>query len=290
MPPTDHSIPPFSMALTIAGSDPSGGAGIQADIKTFTLFGVACGAAVSCLTAQNSLGVSGVVPVSPEFVAEQIGRVLDDLPVTHIKIGMVGEPRVAEAIAAALAGFAGQIVYDPVLRASTGDALAVAGLPATLRTGLLKLATVLTPNRHELEVLAGHPVTNRQEALEAAAHLLENHLNLEALVVKGGHLEETEASVEDTLLVRQRADGTLLKVSRTHPRRTTRNTHGTGCTFASAYTACHLLYGCHEKAFAGAVDFLDRLLEKSARHAAGAGNLPLLHHLMVADCRKTTSS
>ena len=124
------------MVLAIAGSDPSGGAGVQADVKTCTVLGVYCGAAITCITVQNTKGVRSFSPLAPELVEEQITAVLCDMPVTHIKIGMVGSAAVAAAISSALSGFSGEIICDPVLAASNGTDPEFAGAGKTERTEL----------------------------------------------------------------------------------------------------------------------------------------------------------
>jgi len=263
--------------LSIAGSDPSGGAGIQADLKTFTALGVYGGAAITCLTAQNSLGVASCLPVAPEFVKKQIQIVLADLPVSHIKTGMLGADEIALAVAEALHDFSGEVICDPVLTASDGHELfrktkSNAGLHA-----LLSAATVLTPNLPELATLTGQNLKTPQEAIEAATALLSHYPKLRAIVLTGGHLLEQAGEIEDFLILRQESGQKILTAR--HARLTTRNTHGTGCTFASAFTACHLLYGNDQDAFFKAVAFMDTLLRQSARLALGKGQGPLAHHL-----------
>ena len=263
--------------LSIAGSDPSGGAGIQADLKTFTAIGVYGGAAITCLTAQNSLGVSSCLPVAPEFVKKQIQLVLADLPVSHIKTGMLGTDEIAWAMAESLHDFSGEIICDPVLTASDGHALfqktkSNAGLQALLHT-----ATVLTPNLPELAILTGRDLETPQEALEAATALLARHPKLRAIVLTGGHIQEQAGEVEDFLILRHTSSPEILTAK--HPRIATKNTHGTGCTFASAFAAYHLLHGNDQDAFLKAVAFVDTVLRQSAVLSLGKGKGPLAHHL-----------
>ena len=277
---TDAHLPEHhasSAILSIAGSDPSGGAGIQADLKTFTAIGVYGAAAISCLTAQNSLGVASCLPIAPEFVTRQIRLVLDDLPVSHIKTGMLGTDEIAGAMAEALHDFSGEIICDPVLTASDGQELfrkteRNAGLQA-----LLNAATVLTPNLPELATLTGRNLETPQEAMEAATTLLARYPKLRAIVLTGGHIGEETGGVEDFLIPRQESGREILTAK--HARIATKNTHGTGCTFASAFAAYHLLHGNDQDAFFKTVAFMDTILRQSADLALGRGKGPLAHHL-----------
>jgi len=263
--------------LSIAGSDPSGGAGIQADLKTFTAIGVYGGAAITCLTAQNSLGVDSCLPVAPEFVKKQIKLVLADLPVSHIKTGMLGTDEIAGAMAEALRDFSGEIICDPVLTASDGhDLFQKTGKNAGLQS-LLNRATVLTPNLPELTSLTGQKFDTPEEAVVAATALLARYPKLRGVVLTGGHIQEQAGEVEDFLILRQ-ASGPEILSSR-HARIATKNTHGTGCTFASAFAAYHLLLGNYQEAFFKTAAFMDTVLRQSAPLALGKGKGPLAHHL-----------
>ncbi|MGV1098285.1 bifunctional hydroxymethylpyrimidine kinase/phosphomethylpyrimidine kinase [Thiovibrio sp. JS02] len=263
--------------LSIAGSDPSGGAGIQADLKTCCAIGVYGAAAITCLTAQNSQGVVATQPVAPDFVKKQIDLVLTDLPVSHIKTGMLGTDAIASAIAEALADFNGEVVCDPVLKASDGHPLFAAGKGAAGLDALLKKATVLTPNLPELQTLTGLAGASSREALDAAASLLARFPGLRAVILTGGHLQEQAATVED-FLIRRREQGVEVIPAR-HERIRSRNTHGTGCTFASAFAAYHLRCGNDRDAFFKAITFMDVLVRQSAPLALGKGKGPLAHHL-----------
>jgi len=263
--------------LSIAGSDPSGGAGVQADLKTFTAIGVYGGAAITCLTAQNSLGVSSCLPVAPEFVKEQIKLVLADLPVSHIKTGMLGTDEIAGAMAEALHDFSGEVFCDPVLKASDGHELFRKTKSHTGLQALLHIATVLTPNLPELITMTGRDLETRQEAVEAAATLLARFPKLRAIALTGGHLREQAGEMEDFLILRQESGHKVITAK--HARINTQNTHGTGCTFASAFAAYHLLHGNDQEAFFKAVAFMDTVLRQSACLALGRGKGPLAHHL-----------
>jgi hydroxymethylpyrimidine/phosphomethylpyrimidine kinase len=263
--------------LSIAGSDPSGGAGIQADLKTFTVLGVYGCAAITTLTVQNTLGVHSCHPLAPDLVYQQVAAVLADLTVTHIKIGMIGSEAIAEAICRALHGFHGEIIYDPIVFTSVGQPVRATDTLAGV-LGVAALATVLTPNLHELQQLTGSSCATTEEALLAGTELLRTFPNLKAVVVKGGHLNEEEACVTDFFL-----SPSALPVSRSHRRLTSANTHGTGCTFASALAAFHQRTGDFGEAFLLTVDFLDTLLSVSAPWRLGEGKGGLCHHLMTGN-------
>lgn len=263
--------------LSIAGSDPSGGAGIQADLKTFTAIGIYGGAALTCLTAQNSLEVSSCLPLAPEFVKKQIHLVLADLPVSHVKTGMLGTDKIAGAIAEALHDFVGEVICDPVLTASDGHELFRQTKRQTGLQALLNTASVLTPNLPELAILVNKKLAAPQDAVEAATILLARHPKLRAIVLTGGHLREQAEEVEDFLILRQEKSLEILTAK--HPRLNTSNTHGTGCTFASAFAAYHLLHGNDQDAFFKAVAFMDTVLRQSASLALGKGKGPMAHHL-----------
>ncbi|MDD5757489.1 MAG: bifunctional hydroxymethylpyrimidine kinase/phosphomethylpyrimidine kinase [Desulfobulbaceae bacterium] len=262
--------------LTIAGSDPSGGAGIQADLKTLTVLGVYGCAAVTSLTVQNTLGVQSCHPVVPEVVAQQVAAVLADMCVTHIKIGMIGSSAIAQGIVQALSGFAGEIIYDPIVFSSVGQAVRTTDSLDGVRQ-IAAMATVLTPNLQELQLLSSTPCSSIFEVLAAGEGLLRSFPNLKALVIKGGHLQEKEAEVTDFLLIA----GQTQHESRRHRRIVSPNTHGTGCTFASAFAAYHQQTGEYRQAFHLAIDFLDSLLCVSAEWRLGQGNGGLCHHLFA---------
>jgi len=268
------------MVLTIAGSDPSGGAGLQADLKTFAAVGVYGGAAVTCLTVQNTKGVKSFEPVAAELVAAQIAAVLDDMPVTHIKTGMLGNGSIATAVGEVLCSFSGEIVCDPVLVSSSGTPLLAPDDLVSFTAHVASLATVLTPNLPELEKLAGRQCSSEDDISSAADRLFASLPGLRALVVKGGHFRESSATATDFLFLRpDRPDQPPTMERTTHPRLATANTHGTGCTFASALTAFHLLCGDYGQAFRQASAFLHQLLLTSSGAALGSGRGPLLHHL-----------
>ena len=215
--------------LSIAGSDPSGGAGIQADLKTFAARGVYGMAVLTALTAQNTRGVTGVHRVPPDFVAEQIRAVFADMRVDAVKVGMIADAAIAQAVADALEAYPGvPIVLDPVMVAKGGARLLAPDAVLVLTSHLLPLASVITPNLPEAAALLGEPeATSREMMAEQALKLLA--LGPPAVLVKGGHLGSGESP--DVLAT---CDGlTWLEAERV----ATANTHGTGCTLSSAIAA-----------------------------------------------------
>jgi hydroxymethylpyrimidine kinase/phosphomethylpyrimidine kinase len=271
-------------ALTIAGSDPSGGAGIQADLKTFTILGVYSGAVITCNTVQNTTGVASYHPVAAELVRKQIMAVLEDIPVSHIKIGMVGSREIATAIYDALENFEGEVIWDPVLRASSGQLLTEAAGASDILEILAKQATVFTPNLPELAALTRKNIINTETMFDAALYLLDRFEKIRAILVKGGHQEGKDNAITDYLVRRKKNDDSTSSTSHevfseTHSRIETKNDHGTGCTFASAFTAFHLLTGSERTAFAKTSALMQELLELSAAYEIGRGRGPLLHHL-----------
>ncbi|HSE91697.1 MAG TPA: bifunctional hydroxymethylpyrimidine kinase/phosphomethylpyrimidine kinase [Methylomirabilota bacterium] len=214
-------------ALTIAGSDSGGGAGIQADLKTFTAFRVFGMSVLTAITAQNSLGVQGVFNLPPEFVARQIDSVLSDFGADAVKLGMLSTAPIVEAVADRLAAHgARRVVVDPVMVAKSGDPLLEPEARAALIKRALPLADVVTPNLHEAAVLAGMPVATEKDMEEAARRI--HSLGPRTVLVKGGHL----GGAATDILWNGR------EVTRfTAPRLESSSTHGTGCTFSSAITA-----------------------------------------------------
>ncbi|MBI2872508.1 MAG: bifunctional hydroxymethylpyrimidine kinase/phosphomethylpyrimidine kinase [Chloroflexi bacterium] len=213
--------------MTIAGSDSGAGAGIQADLKTFAALGVYGTSVLTAITAQNTLGVTGVQEVSTELIAAQIDAVVTDIGADAVKTGMLSSVAIIETVAQAVRRHhLDVLVVDPVMVAKGGDRLLREDAVDTLRSRLLPLATVVTPNSPEAEVLAGRRVASLAEAREAARAIAA--LGPRWVVVKGGHFGEEAV---DTLF-----DGRDF-LELTAKRVSTRNTHGTGCTFASAIAA-----------------------------------------------------
>ncbi len=216
-------------AMTIAGSDSGGGAGIQADLKTFTSLGVFGTSAITALTAQNTTGVTAVVELAPEFVVAQIDAIMSDIGTDAAKTGMLSSAPIIEAVAEAVRRWdLTRLVVDPVMIAKSGAPLLRPEATDALRRLLLPLALVVTPNLHEAGVLAGGPVRALAEMEEAARTI--GAMGPRYVVVKGGHLEDSEQSVD--LLF----DGAGFRLFAA-PRAATRHTHGTGCVFSAAIAA-----------------------------------------------------
>jgi len=215
--------------LIVAGSDSGGGAGIQADIKTVTALGAYAMTAITALTAQDTNGVEGVVGVEPAFIQQQMRMVLDDIGADAVKTGMLHNAPVIEAVAAVLREKARDIplVVDPVMYAKGGHPLLEPEAVSALKSVLLPLAGVVTPNIPEAEAIAGVPIRTVEDMRNAARAIAE--LGPRAVLLKGGHMEDGD--VTDILF-----DGEGIEAM-THPRIATRDTHGTGCTLASALAA-----------------------------------------------------
>ncbi|WP_462320723.1 bifunctional hydroxymethylpyrimidine kinase/phosphomethylpyrimidine kinase [Halochromatium sp.] len=247
--------------LAIAGSDPSGGAGIQADIKAISANGAYAMAVITALTAQNTRGVHGMQLVAPEFVAAQIDAIFDDVRVDAVKIGMLGSPEITLVVAEALRRHQPPaVVLDPVMAAKGGDRLLSEAAVRTLIEELLPIATVLTPNLPEAAALLGEPELTDVSAMPALAQRL-LALGPSAVLLKGGHLA---GSMSPDYLAS--ADlGLWLEAERTP----TKNTHGTGCTLSSALAAQLAAHSVTRRDSAG--------LEAAARLAKGYVAQAILH-------------
>jgi hydroxymethylpyrimidine/phosphomethylpyrimidine kinase len=218
----------MQIALTIAGSDSGGGAGIQADLKTFHRFGVFGASVITAITAQNTHGVRGWSAVALDLVAAQLDAVAEDLRPAAVKSGMLGDAGVVRVVADGLRRHELRpYILDPVMVATSGDPLLTPDTIDAIRRDLLPLADLVTPNLDETALLVGTPVAD-VPAMERAARALVEELGARAALVKGGHLAGDEAV--DVLY-----DGDLLHVR--HPRLATTSTHGTGCTLSAAVAA-----------------------------------------------------
>ncbi len=260
-----------AIALTIAGSDSSAGAGIQADLKTFAALRVYGVSAITALTAQNTLGVQAIHDVPPDFVAQQIDSVFADLAIRAVKIGMLSHPDTIRAVAASLRRHAESIpvVLDPVMVATSGDRLILEEAVAVLREELMPLATVVTPNLPEAAALLGVPAAEHErEAVAQARELLQR--GARAVLIKGGHAEGNE-SVDHLIAV----DGTLRRFA--SPRLESRNSHGTGCTLSSA-VAAGLARGLDlANAVAQAKTYVTAAITAADRLSIGQGQGPVHH-------------
>ena len=273
----EQPLRPLQAILSIAGSDPSGGAGIQADLKTFATLGVYGAAAVTCLTVQNTSGVFASHPIEPETVKAQAAFVLADLEISHIKLGMLGNGGIVRAVGEVLDSYTGEVICDPILRASSGLTLLEDAALADFRREIIARATVLTPNFREFQALTGSSGDGEEEIRAAIARMFGDYPRLTAIALKGGHRNEDAPQVVDTLFLREGAG--FKSVESRRQRLQTPNTHGTGCTFASALAAGHQKTGDWQEAFQMTCAYLDRLLRLSASCQMGHGTGPLLHHL-----------
>lgn len=257
-----------NVALTIAGSDSGGGAGIQADLRAFGRFGVFGISAITAVTAQNTVGVTDVHVVPAATVTAQIDAVLGDFPVGAVKTGMLATAELVELVAArAAAGELPNLVVDPVLVSATGYRLLEENALAAYRDLVLPHAVIATPNLEEAAVLVGRPLRTLEDA-RAAAHELAD-LGTRLVVVKGGHLEGPRAV--DVIVAG--GDDHELSADRIN----TSNTHGTGCTFAAA-TAAGLANGLEPlAALADAKRYVTGAIAGAATWRLGAGNGPLDH-------------
>ena len=257
------------LALTIAGSDSSGGAGIQADLKTFAALGVYGACVITALTAQNTQGVTGIHQVPPDFVTAQIDAVFADLEVAAVKIGMVAELSVIEAIVAGLTRWSPKhIVLDPVMVASSGDRLLANDAVEALRAKLVPRASILTPNLPEAAALLDEPVASGEAAIEDQGRRL-LALGCPAVLIKGGHGQGSE-SID--YLVRE--SGAIALAA---PRVATQNTHGTGCSLSSAIAAGLAKGEDLETAVRNAKAFVSAAITASDRFSVGHGHGPIHH-------------
>lgn len=226
----------YPIVLSIAGSDSSGGAGIQADLKTFSALGVYGATAITAITAQNTQGVNSQFALPPQMVYEQITAVIDDLNLSVVKIGMLSNVEIVNAVADALSNYDVKIVLDPVIVSTSGHRLLSVEAQDVIKERLLPMCEIVTPNIPEMETLTDMPVSTFEEKEKAANHLLS--LGAKSVLLKGGH-EEGEIKT-DVLLSKCHGEGSQLithssqLVSETIA---TKNVHGTGCTLSSAIAA-----------------------------------------------------
>lgn len=258
-------------ALTIAGSDSGGGAGIQADLKTFQELGVYGMSALTALTAQNTLGVQGVYPMEPETVAAQLDSIGSDLPPDAIKTGMLFSGDIIRVVAGKVQqyGWQQKLVIDPVMVAKGGSQLLLQEAVQALITSLLPLSLAITPNLPEAEMLTGMKIQGREDR-EQAARLL-HQMGPEYIILKGGHDSSGDEAVD--LLY----DGREFQYM-SSPRIATKHTHGTGCTFSAAVTAGLALGRSMPEAVHTAKAFIQAAIEDSLNIGAGQG--PTNHLLM----------
>jgi len=262
-------------ALTVAGSDSGGGAGIQADLKTFAMNGVFGASVITALTAQNSLGVRGIHAPEPSFVALQLEAVLEDLCIGAAKTGMLFSSEIMAAVAPLLKDWGGPLVVDPVCVATSGDTLLKSDAVESLKRDMAPLAAVFTPNRHEAELLTSMTIASREDGFEACRRLLD--LGPKSVLLKGGHFDESIA-VTDWLALPGQEPIPLIQ-----PKVDTKNVHGTGCSLSAAIAA-NLAKGLDlVAAVSAAQSFLN--LGLRASFAVGRGPGPLNHAAPLTQAR-----
>lgn len=256
-------------ALTIAGTDPSGGAGIQADLKTFSALGVYGTSVITALVAQNTQGVQSVCRIGPDFVAAQLASVLSDVRIDSVKIGMLAECDIVEAVAAGLKSAAVRwIVLDTVMLAKSGDPLLSSQAVSTLREILLPQVSLITPNLPEAAALLEcDPAQTEEEMRQQGRALLA--LGCEAVLMKGGHLSDKESP--DWLFTPQQ------ELRFTAPRVATKNTHGTGCTLSAALAALRPRHDNWATTVQEAKAWLQGALEQADSLEVGKGIGPVHH-------------
>ncbi|HWN79120.1 MAG TPA: bifunctional hydroxymethylpyrimidine kinase/phosphomethylpyrimidine kinase [Bradyrhizobium sp.] len=257
------------IALTIAGSDSSGGAGIQADLKTFAALGVYGASVITALTAQNTRGVSGIHAVPAGFVTAQIDAVFSDLHVDTVKIGMAAEFATIDAIAAGLTRWSPKhVVLDPVMVATSGDRLLATEAVDALRTKLMPRASLVTPNLPEAAALLDEAVALSESAIESQGKRL-LALGCRAVLIKGGHGQDAESI--DYLVS---SGGTIALAA---PRVATKNTHGTGCSLSSAIAAGLAKGADMESAVRNAKTWISAAIAAADRFSVGHGHGPIHH-------------
>ncbi len=258
-----------AIAVTIAGSDSGGGAGIQADLKTFSALGVYGASIITALTAQNTQGVRAIHDVPPEFVTAQIDAVFSDLDVNAVKIGMLSRAATVEAVAGGLDRHCMKnVVLDPVMVASSGDRLLAPDAVDALRRLLIPRARIITPNLPEAAALLDAPIAKDENEMRAQAQRL-LALGAAAVLIKGGHgsgAESVDLLVDKNRVVRLAA-----------ARVATRNTHGTGCTLSSAIAAELAKGRALADAVQAAKDYVTSAIRAADRLAVGNGNGPVHH-------------
>ena len=261
--------------LTIAGSDSGGGAGIQADLKTIAALGCYGLSAITALTAQNTQGVRAIHAPQPEFLREQLDAVFQDIGADAVKIGMLHSPQIVEVVTQALKRFKpAHIVLDPVMVATSGDALITPQTQEAIVEQLFPMADVITPNLDELSLLVGESITRPQQFEAAALKIFE--LGARAVLIKGGHLDQP--NLVDVLYELDRHGPAGLAMTEiVRPRINTNNLHGTGCTLSSAI-ACFLAQGYPLKAAVkGAQDYVYQAIDAAVDMQIGHGHGPVNH-------------
>ena len=256
--------------LTIAGSDSSGGAGIQADLKTFSALGCYGMSVITALTAQNTVGVRGIYPIPPSFVEKQMEAVFTDIDVDAVKIGMLYSAELIESVASMLKKFkATKIVLDPVMAAQSGDSLMKSKAVDALKKHLMPLVDVVTPNIPETSALTGKKILCLDEMYKAARVLAQ--YGSKGIFIKGGHLENKESI--DVLYIDDQDKFVTFKEKRIK----TRNNHGTGCTLSSALASFLAKGNSIEAAAEKAKIYISKAIRKGSAYLIGKGSGPVHH-------------
>ena len=260
----------YKKALTIAGSDSGGGAGIQADLKTFSANGVYGMSAITAITAQNTQGVTDIHPVPESIIKKQITAVMDDIGTDAIKIGMLHSSSVIKTVIETLSQYNTEnIVIDPVMVSTSGDKLLQDEAIKSLIKDMLPIATVITPNLPEAEIILGHPIKTKAQFFEAAKELGQTEAS--AILLKAGHFEDKELT--DLLYLTESEELIELPGKRIN----TQNTHGTGCTLSSA-VAAQLAQGYNLKnAVQKGLEYIHRSIQSGANYKLGHGHGPVHH-------------
>lgn len=261
----------YPTVLSIAGSDSGGGAGIQADLKTFSSLGVYGATAITAITAQNTQGVHSQFALPPQMVYDQIIAVMEDIHPSVIKIGMLSNVQVAAVVADALERYSIPIILDPVMVSSSGHRLLSAEAQEVLKERLLPMAQLVTPNIPEMEALSDMPLLTISDKYNAAKHLLS--LGVQSVLLKGGH-EEGEVKVD---ILYQKSPQGIVTCSFSSDTLNTRNIHGTGCTLSSAIAA-YMARGLDLKdAVSSAKIYITEAIKAGADISVGKGYGPVNH-------------
>lgn len=262
----------YKRVMTIAGSDPSGGAGVQADIKTISALGCFATSAIVAVVDENTVGVTGVHPIPADFVVGQIHSILDDIGTDAVKIGMLHSSELIRAVRRTLDEYPSlrDIVLDPVMVATSGDPLLEADAVATLREVLIPRSRVITPNIPEAELLLGNKIDSQDQLPDAARELARLGASV---LLKAGHLAATETELVDIFYNVETGRMTRLAA----PRVDTRNTHGTGCTLSSAFASQLALGKPLDEAAAAAKAYIAAAIAAGSRYRIGRGHGPVHH-------------
>lgn len=268
----------YPVALTIAGSDSGGGAGIQADLKTFSALGVYGASAITAITAQNTCGVRRIQPVEPEILEEQIQAIFEDFTVDAVKTGMLDTPAAARIVARSIDRFSPPcVILDPVMISTSGCKLIEDETIGIIVQDLFRRATLVTPNIDEAAFLSGMTIRNEEEMAVAAHKLLDS--GCRSVLMKGGHLEKEEMA--DILFIKGEKP-VRFAVPAIH----TQNTHGTGCTLSSAIAAYMALGKTLPEAVKLAKDYITAALKAGADVRIGSGHGPLNHFFQPVPLHK----